>query len=79
MFAERREIVDRKVIVLLKGAGPNSVTPQFWPCLTCVNVITNAEIDEQLGVGGYWSPPPSPSSSGTNPWLEFWEDAHTPL
>ena len=74
MYVERREVEDRNVIVPFRGVGPHELKPQFWPRLTGMDFIRNKEIDEQLGVGKYWSPPPSPSSSGTRPWLEFWED-----
>ena len=72
---ERMEIEDRRAIVPVRGAGPHESKPQLWPHLSGKNFARSKEIDGPLGVGDYWSPPPSPGSSGTNPWDDYWEDA----
>ena len=73
MYFDRKEIIDRKVIIIVRGAGPHDVTPQHWPCLICSNITTIAESDEWFGAGSYYSPPSSPSSEGTNPWQDHFD------
>ena len=77
LCVERMEIEDRRVIVPFRGAGPHESKPQLWPHLSGMDFARSKEIDEPLGVGDYWSPPPSPSSTGANLWLDAWEDGNS--
>ena len=73
--SERKEVGDQRILIPLVGPGPHETRLQMWHSLVEQNWERNRNIDDQLGVSSYWSPPPSPGSSlGSNPWAGHFGD-----
>ena len=71
MFITRRSIADRDIVIITMGPGPSAGTAQRWPYLTNTDNMIDTISNEFLGVGDYYSPPPSSDSDGSNPWHDL--------
>ena len=74
MFITRRSITDRYILIITMGPEPSAGTARRWPYLTSTDTMIGTISNGSLGVGDYYSPPPSSDSNGLNPWLDLLEE-----